>query len=327
MPNNEELLKVENLSIDIYSEKLRFSVIDNVSFEVQKKEVHAVVGESGCGKTITSLAITKLLPKEVFFYNSGKILFKNQDVLQFTPSKLKDVRGKEISYIFQDPFTSLNPLKKIKDQIIEGYLLHVSKNQKEAIDKAKFLLTKVGLTDLDSRLNSYPNQMSGGMLQRISIAMSLMCDPALLIADEPTSAIDVTIQAQLIELLQNLKVEMGMSILFISHDIGLVASIADKISIMYAGKLVETGKTDEVIVNPSHPYTEALIQSVPSMRHELKRLKTIEGIVPSPLNYPKGCRFSTRCEKKIPICLEKVPEKIKISDTHFVECFMAGKNA
>jgi len=327
MQTNDELLKVQNLSIDLYSEKTRLPVIDNVSFEVKKKEVHALVGESGCGKTVTSLALTKLLPKGISSYKTGKILFNGNDLLQLTPTGLGKIRGKQISYIFQDPFTSLNPLKKIKDQISEGYLIHISANKTEAIDKAKYLLTKVGLTDLDSRLNSYPNQMSGGMLQRISIAMALMCDPALLIADEPTSAIDVTIQAQLIELLQNLKDELGMSILFISHDIGLVSSIADRVSVMYAGKLVETGMTADIIERPSHPYTNALIQSVPSLKLGQKRLKTIEGIVPSPLDYPNGCRFSNRCEKKISTCSEKEPDMIKTGENHFTGCFLADKNA
>ncbi|MCB1191077.1 MAG: ABC transporter ATP-binding protein [Leptospiraceae bacterium] len=320
----EKLLQIQDLHINFRVEDKVFPVIQDVSFDINSSEILALVGESGCGKTVTSLAITKLLPIKIAEYVSGKIFLKNQNLLQISNKELKGIRGKFISYIFQDPFTSLNPLKKIKDQVTESYLIHISSNEMEAIERAKFLLNKVGITDLDDRLNAYPNQMSGGMLQRISIAAALMCSPSLLIADEPTSAIDVTIQSQLIDLLLRLKEESRMSILFISHDIGLVASFVDRIGVMYAGQIVEIGTVDEVIDSPKHPYTQALLESVPSDFDAQQKLKVIEGIVPAPNEYPKGCHFSTRCEKVMEKCILNKPKIFGISETHFSRCHLFG---
>lgn len=321
----ENLLSINNLYIDFQLETKVFSVIQDVSFTIQKGETLALVGESGCGKTVCSLSITKLLPIKIAKYVSGNIVFKSRDILQMSNEDIKKIRGKSITYIFQDPFTSLNPLKKIKDQITESYLIHISKNKKEALDRAKYLLNKVGITDLDNRLNSYPNQMSGGMLQRISIAASLMCNPDLLIADEPTSAIDVTIQSQLIDLLLRLQEENRMSILFISHDIGLVASFANRIGVMYAAQIVEMGEVDDVVDNPQHPYTQALLKSVPSNYTGNQRLKTIEGIVPTPDEYPKGCHFAARCEKVMDKCINAMPLSIPIKPKHFSKCHLHNK--
>lgn len=318
----DTLLSVENLSVSFRVEETLLPVLQNISFSVKNAEVHALVGESGCGKSVTSLAITKLLPVNIAEYNTGSVNYKGIDLLNTGYEELLKTRGKEIAYIFQDPFSTLNPLQIIKEQIIESYLIHISENEKEAVEKAKFLLNKVGLTDLDSRLNSYPSQMSGGMLQRISIAMALMCDPSLLIADEPTSAIDVTIQSQLIELLLKLKSEIKMSILFISHDLALVSALADRISVMYAGRIAETGSVDDVIDNPKHPYTIALIDSVPSFGKDSRRLKTIRGIVPSPYDYPSGCHFSTRCEKVFNRCLLHKPLPVRISESQYSSCFL-----
>lgn len=302
------LLKIENLYIDLLSGRNNLPVLQDIFLDIEKAQIHSLVGESGSGKSLTCLSITKLLPSNIANYKSGKILFEGKNILDMNSPELKEIRGKEISYIFQDPFTSLNPLKKIKDQIIESYLIHISPNKKEALEKGEHLLEKVGITELKERLESYPGQMSGGMLQRISIAMSLMCDPKLLIADEPTSALDVTIQSQLVDLLIKLKEEIGMSILFISHDIALVGTIAEKISVMYAGQVVETGKTEDIIQNPSHPYTKALLKTIPSLHSDSFTLEAIGGIVPSPLEYPKGCHFSTRCKEVKEECGETRPE-------------------
>lgn len=323
----DKLLEVKNLYIDIKSSGNTLPVIQNLNFDIYKGEIFSLVGESGCGKSICSLSLSRLLPIKQFQYKTGEIYFNGLDILKADDSTIRDLRGKEISYIFQDPFTSLNPLKKIKYQIIESYLLHKSSNEKEALDKAKYLLNHVGLTELDDRLNAYPQQMSGGMLQRICIAMALMCDPLLLVADEPTSALDVTIQYQLVELLLKLQRENQMSILFISHDISLVGYIANRIAVMYAGQIVESGTTDSIIDNPLHPYTSALLASVPSKLSPInQKLKGIDGIVPSPLNYPVGCHFSTRCEMVMDKCRIAKPDAKSISMDKNVSCFLMEKD-
>jgi peptide/nickel transport system ATP-binding protein len=319
------LLNIKNFYLNLRIKGEEYPVLLDVNLSVKPGEIHSVVGESGCGKSITSLAITRLIPPDLAIYKSGEILFKGRNILELDELNLRALRGKEISYIFQDPFTSLNPIKKIKEQIIESYILHISENRKEAIEKAQFLLNEVGITELEERLESYPAQMSGGMLQRISIAMALMCDPSLLIADEPTSALDVTIQSQLVDLLLKLKNERKMSILFISHDIGLVGSISESISVMYAGQVIETGSSENIILSPLHPYTKSLISSIPSL-HGLgdRRLATIPGIVPSLGQYPEGCHFSTRCNKVFDKCNKK-PSVLKIDESK-VRCHLYEEN-
>ncbi len=316
-----DILSIENLNLTIQANPV-LPVLQNISFTLKEGEILALVGESGSGKSLTALSITKLLPVKQFEYTSGKIIFNGSNILEATEDKIRSIRGREIAYIFQDPFTSLNPLKKIKDQIIESYKIHISENEKEAVDKAKYLLNKVGLTELDDRLNSYPGQMSGGMLQRICIASALMCDPKLLIADEPTSALDVTIQSQLVDLLLKIKEEISMSILFISHDISLVASLANRISVMYAGQIVEIGDTDSLIEKPTHPYTEALLRSIPSGIKSHQRLAVIDGIVPSPANYPVGCHFSTRCPLVMDRCNQYKPVLYPTSKNRYSACFL-----
>ena len=318
------LLEVKNLFLDIVLPHSILPVIQDVSFNLKKGEILSLVGESGCGKSVCSMSLTRLLPVNLIRYKEGEIRFGEKNLISLPNEELRKIRGKEIAYIFQDPFTSLNPLKKIKDQLTESYLIHISPDKNQAIKKAKELLSSVGLTDLDTRLHAYPNQMSGGMLERISIAMALMCEPQLLIADEPTSALDVTIQAQLVDLLLGLKKERNMSILFISHDMGLVSALSDRIAVMYAGQIVETGTIDEIVENPRHPYTKALIASVPSglkLKKE-EKLKTIPGIVPSPDKYPAGCHFSTRCESVLEKCKLEKPKVFTVSDGHGSRCFL-----
>ncbi|MCX7998749.1 MAG: ABC transporter ATP-binding protein [Leptospiraceae bacterium] len=316
------ILSVKNFYLEFLLNNKTLPILQDISFDIFEGEILALVGESGCGKSVTSLAITKLLPVNLANYRSGEILFRDKNILNCSEEELIGIRGKEIAYIFQDPFTSLNPIIKIKKQIIESYMIHISPNEREAIEKAEYLLQKVGITEVRERLESYPGQMSGGMLQRICIAMALMCDPKLLIADEPTSALDVTVQSQLVELLLNLKQELKMSILFISHDIGLVGYLADRIAVMYAGQIIEIGVKQNVILNPLHPYTQSLIASVPTVH--ISRdvpLKIISGIVPSPSEYPKGCHFSTRCEQVFEKCREKKPY-LKQFEKQSVRCFL-----
>lgn len=321
----EVLASIESLSVGLNLKTEVIAILQNVSFKIHKGEVLALVGESGCGKSLTSLTLTRLLPIKTFSYLSGQILFESKNIFSLSNEDLRQLRGKDISYIFQDPFTSLNPTKKIRDQIIEPYLIHISENYKEADDKAKYLLNRVGLTELNERLNSYPGQLSGGMLQRICIAIALMCDPKLLIADEPTSALDVTIQSQLVELLMDLKSENNMSILFISHDLPLVSTISDRIAVMYAGQIAEMGNTDTIISNPVHPYTTALLNSIPSAKDAKKQLKVIDGLVPSPKEYPVGCHFYERCESRMDKCLKGKPEFTEIEYDHYTACFASEK--
>ncbi|AOP35703.1 dipeptide/oligopeptide/nickel ABC transporter ATP-binding protein [Leptospira tipperaryensis] len=322
------LLQVKNFSLDLFSENRWLPVLQNLTFDIKQGEILSLIGESGCGKSLTALALTRLIPSNISRVKSGEILYQGKDLLKLSPKELRKIRGKEISYVFQEPFAALNPLMKIEDQMIEAYLMHISPNRKEAIEKAEYLLSSVGITDIKQRLYSYPNQMSGGILQRISIAMALMCDPSLLIADEPTSAIDVTIQAQLVELLLNLQKQNQMSILFISHDFGLVGTIAHRIAVMYAGRIAELGDTDSVIDSPNHPYTIDLLRSIPSLAKSVHDLLPIQGIVPSPDQYPLGCHYSTRCGSVFDMCKENKPELFSIhssGELHQSACFLSKK--
>ncbi|MBW0433029.1 ABC transporter ATP-binding protein [Leptospira yasudae] len=323
--NASSLLQVKNFSLDLYSENRWLPVLQNLSFDVRPGEILSLIGESGCGKSLTALALTRLIPSNISRVRSGEILYQGNDLLKLSAEEMRKIRGKEIAYIFQEPFAALNPLLKIEEQMIEAYLMHISDNRKEAIEKAKYLLSSVGITDIQQRLYSYPNQMSGGILQRISIAMALMCDPTLLIADEPTSAIDVTIQAQLVELLLRLQKQNGMSILFISHDFGLVGTIAHRIAVMYAGRIAEIGDTDSVIDSPNHPYTKDLLASIPSLAKSVEDLQPIQGIVPSPDQYPIGCHYSTRCKAVMNSCKETKPELFTVrseKEPHLAACFL-----
>ncbi|AXR63670.1 ABC transporter ATP-binding protein [Leptospira mayottensis] len=319
------LLQIKNFSLDLLSENRWLPVLQDLNFEVKQGEILSLVGESGCGKSLTSLALTRLIPSNISKVKSGEILYQGKDLLKLSSEEMRKIRGKEISYVFQEPFAALNPLLKIQDQMIEAYLMHISPNRKEALEKAEFLLFSVGITDIKQRLYSYPNQMSGGILQRISIAMALMCNPNLLIADEPTSAIDVTIQAQLVELLLDLQKQNKMSILFISHDFGLVGTIANRIAVMYAGRIAEIGDADSVIDLPKHPYTKDLLRSIPSLAKSVEDLQPIQGIVPSPDQYPIGCHYSTRCQAVMSLCKENKPKLFSIhsnGESHLSACFL-----
>ena len=320
------ILEVKNLSLNLNLTK-PIPILLNLDFQILESEIFSLVGESGCGKSLTSLALTRLLPEKQFSFLEGEVNYKNTNILKVSNEHLQKLRGKEIAYIFQDPFVSLNPLLKIKDQIIESYLLHISNNQKEAIEKAEFILDTIGITDLKTRLDNYPNQLSGGMLQRVCIAMALMCDPKLLIADEPTSALDVTIQSQLIELLLKIQSDTKMSILFISHDLPLVSNISNRMAVMYAGQIVEMGVSQKIISSPSHPYTNALIQSIPNQKNKKKKLEVIDGIVPSPKDYPQGCHFYQRCNFRLDRCMNSKPNTYTINKQQQVACFLKEKKS
>lgn len=317
----EILLRAENLSA-AYG---RAEVVSGISFFIRRGEVLALVGESGCGKSTASLALTGLLPPAAKI-TADKIEFasgeKMVDLSKLPDRKLRKYRGGGIAYIFQEPSVSLNPVINIADQIAEVLTLHRSevKDQRREIIS---LLEQVGIPDAPNRLKSYPHELSGGMQQRVMIAMALAGNPQLLVADEPTTALDVTVQAQILELLQRLRKERQMAVLLISHNLGVVSALADRIAVMYAGKIVETAPAKELISNPLHPYTRALLAAVPVLGKKCGKLETIPGFVPPPDEYPAGCRFAPRCQRKMEKCPHNSPELIEVSPGHCVGCFLA----
>ncbi len=314
------LLQVTGLSTHFTLPLGTLKVVDNLDLSVQEGETLAIVGESGCGKSMTALSIMRLVPPPGSIV-SGEILFDGKDLRSFSDIEMQHVRGNKISIIFQEPMTSLNPVFRIGDQIAEGILLHRKLSKREAKEIAVEMLNKVGIPSPASRYNDYPHQLSGGMRQRIMIAMALSCEPRLLIADEPTTALDVTIQAQILELIDDLKREYGMGLLLITHDLGVVAERAHRTSIMYAGKIVETGTTDQVLSNPLHPYTEGLLSSLPQRAEPGKPLSTIPGQVPNLLLELPGCGFCDRCPQRDWKCSKEPPPLREQNEGHFVRCW------
>ena len=294
-------------------------MVDGVSFTVKKGEVVGLVGESGCGKSITSLSIIRLTSGII---KSGSIMLDGDDLLKKTEVEMRKIRGNKISMIFQDPMTSLNPVFTVRNQLSEVLRLHQGMNKAQAYETEIELLKLVEIPNPEDRLKMYPHQLSGGMRQRIMIAMALSCIPDLLIADEPTTALDVTIQAQILELMLNLQKEKNTAIIMITHDLSVIAEIADKVMIMYAGKIVEQAETVSLFDNPKHPYTQGLLASLPSITEEKERLEVIKGTVPSPTDFPSGCRFNPRCKFCKDICREQEPPKKKIAANHFTYCWL-----
>ncbi|MGE7597910.1 ABC transporter ATP-binding protein [Lysinibacillus fusiformis] len=321
----DTVLEVKNLQTYFYSSEGVAKAVDGVSFTLQKGETLGIVGESGCGKSMTSLSLLRLVPSPPGKIVNGEILLNNTDILKLSDEELRKIRGNKISMIFQEPMTSLNPVLSVGEQIAESIRLHQGLSRKEAWQKAVDMIRLVGIPAPEKRAKQEPYQLSGGMRQRIMIAMALACTPDVLIADEPTTALDVTIQAQIIDIIQNLQKQLGMSIIFITHDLGVVAEICDKIAVMYAGQVVEEGTTDSLFEKPLHPYTNGLIQSLPKLYEDQEELSTIHGAVPSPYHYPIGCRYAERCPFATELCLEKQPELLTIEPGKKVRCWMYSK--
>jgi oligopeptide/dipeptide ABC transporter ATP-binding protein len=313
------LLDIRDLHIYFRSASNPVEVVSGLNFGIEESEIFGLAGESGCGKSITALSIMGILPRNAFA--KGQIFFKGRDLLTLDEESKRRLRGNEMSMVFQEPMTSLNPVLTIGYQIAEVLVTHRGMSKKDAMDKAAELLNSVKIPSADVRIKEYPHQMSGGMRQRVMIAMAIACNPSLLIADEPTTALDVTIQAQILELIQRLREERKMSILFITHDLGIIAENASRVAIMYAGRLVELADTSEIFNNPKHPYTIGLLESIP--KEKGTPLKPISGNVPSPEDFPEGCRYADRCIKAGSECEKQDPALIEISKGHFVRCGLA----
>lgn len=317
----QKVLEVKNLKTHFFTKEGTSRAVDGVSFYLNKGETIGIVGESGCGKSMTSLSILNLIPSPPGKIVDGEILLHGQNIIGLPQEELRKIRGKKISMIFQEPMTSLNPVLTVGEQIAETIRLHEKLPRKQAWEKAVDMLRIVGIPSPEKRAKQEPYQLSGGMRQRVMIAMALACNPDVLIADEPTTALDVTIQAQILEILKDLQQQMGMSIIFITHDLGVVSEMCDKVAVMYAGQVIEEGLTDELFDKPLHPYTRGLIDSLPKLYEEQEELKTIEGSVPSPYNYPVGCRYADRCPFAKALCREAQPELITMADNRKVRCY------
>ena len=300
--------------------------VNSVSFDLEPGELLGVVGESGSGKSVTMMSLIGLLPSPPADIRAGSVMFEGRDVLKMTPDELRDIRGSRIGFVFQDPMTSLNPVFSVGFQIMEPLRKHMGLTKKQAARRAVELLELVGIPDADSRLSSYPHQFSGGMRQRVMIAIALACDPKVLIADEPTTALDVTIQAQILELVRELRQKLGMAIIWITHDLGVIAGIADRVMVMYGGQIVEQAPVRELFSNPQHPYTRALLETLPSVTGlRSEKLRTIEGQPPSLSAHPASCPFKARCSHALDICGRKNPPILKLTGDHDVACFWDAK--
>ncbi|MCG8542177.1 MAG: ABC transporter ATP-binding protein [Clostridia bacterium] len=322
------MLRVNNLKTHFYTHDGLVPAVDGVSFQIGKGETLCIVGESGCGKSVTAMSILKLVPTPPGRYVSGEIFFKGEDLLKKSYKEMMKIRGNDIAMIFQEPMTSLNPVFTVGNQICETIMLHQGLNKKRATEAAIKILGRVGIPLPEKRVREYPHQLSGGMRQRVMIAMALSCNPMLLIADEPTTALDVTIQAQILDIMKKMKEEMDSSIIFITHDLGVVAEMADRVVVMYAGKIVEEGRVEEIFNNPKHPYTKGLLKSIPRLEGKRKEnLHVIEGMVPNIYNLPKGCKFNPRCEYSMDICKLQEPS-LRIIDNKGEKkcaCWLLGK--
>ncbi len=324
--SREKVLEIKDLSITFMQNKEETRVVDSIRFDVHKGEVLGIVGESGCGKSVTSLSIMGLLPKKSSKL-TGEVLFQGKDLLQLSEKSLRKMRGNDIAMVFQEPMTSLNPLFKIGNQLEESLRVHQDLTKKQAKERVIQILRLVGLPRPEELFDEYPHQLSGGMRQRVMIAMAMICDPKVLIADEPTTALDVTIQAQILKLMKDLNQKLETSIVFITHDLGVVAEMCDRVMVMYAGQVVEEGSVLAIFKNPKHPYTKGLMKSVPDIRNKNERLYSISGQVPRPGTVQKGCLFAGRCEYAMAECLEESPPLYKLQNSHQSRCFLAREEA
>lgn len=326
MDNNENkklLLQVDNLhvSFDTYAGEVK--AVRGVSFHVNRGETLAIVGESGCGKSVTAQTVMQLIPMPPGRIKKGTIFFEGNDLVRYSDRKMESIRGKDISMIFQDPMTSLNPTMKVGKQIMEGLIKHQHLGKAEAKERAVEMLKLVGMPNPGKRADQYPHEFSGGMRQRGMIAIALACNPKLLIADEPTTALDVTIQAQIMELMKELQIKLDTAIILITHDLGVVAKVSDRIAVMYAGIIVESGTSDEIFHNPKHPYTWGLLKSIPRLdRKQKERLIPIYGTPPDLFAPPPGCPFAPRCDYAMTICKDHHPDRFNITDSHYSHCWL-----
>ncbi len=322
--NNETVLEIENLVSAFQTEAGLLKAVDGVSLQLKQGSILGIVGESGCGKSVTALSIMRLLPKPAGQYLDGKIIFRGTDILKLPSDRLHQIRGNKISMIFQEPMTALNPVYRIGKQLAETFELHQPELTTDEILQACIeILDNVGIPDPEKRLSEYPHQLSGGMRQRVMIGIALSCRPDILIADEPTTALDVTIQAQILELIKDLQKETGMSVIFITHDLGVIAQLCDEVVVMYAGKIAEQAAVEDIFEKPLHPYTKGLLSSIPGLEDERKKkLNTIKGMVPEIMDYPEGCRFQNRCPGAFEKCATAPPDDVLISDGHTVSCYL-----
>ena len=319
----EVLLEIDSLRTEFFSsKKSSVTAIDNISFDVYKGEILGLVGESGCGKSVTALSIMRLLKDTPGKTTNGHIKFNGKDLLELSDAEIRSIRGGDMSMIFQEPMSALNPSMRIDRQMVETIRLHTDMNKQQARERAREMLAKVGIPDPATTLKSYPYQLSGGMSQRVMIAMALSCDPKLLIADEPTTALDVTIQAQILDLMRKIQKEEGSSVIMITHDLGVVAEMCSRVIVMYAGKIVEEAPVDKLFKSPAHPYTQGLIASVPKLGSGVKTLPSIPGSVPDLASMPKGCRFAPRCKYATDKCREQEPELIEVSAEQKCRCWL-----
>lgn len=323
MTEREIILEVKDLQTSFFTDDGVIPSVDYVDFHVKEGEILGIVGESGCGKSVTSLSIMGLVPSPPGKITNGQILFKGKDLTKLSEKEMRKIRGNDVAMIFQEPMTSLNPLFTIGNQLMEAITLHKKDwSKKQAKARAIEMLKLVGLPRAEELMKDYPHQLSGGMRQRVMIAMALVCDPKVLIADEPTTALDVTIQAQILKLMRELNERLNTAVILITHDLGVVAETCERVVVMYAGKVVEEGTVETIFHNPQHPYTKGLIASVPDMRYKKQRLYSIPGSVPKPGTIKNGCRFAARCESVFGRCTEENPPLYETSDNHKTRCFL-----
>lgn len=320
MEENKELLSVKNLTIYYFTDDGVVKAVNGIDFTLNKGETLGLVGETGAGKTTTALGLMRLIPDPPGKIVEGEILWEGKDIMKLSKAAMRTIRGKEISMIFQDPMTSLNPVMTVGDQLAEVVRIHEKVSRADAYKRAGEMLELVGIPA--ERMEEYPHQFSGGMRQRVVIAMALACNPQMIIADEPTTALDVTIQAQVLDLMRNLRKQMGTATLMITHDLGVVAEICDRVAIMYAGQIVESGTISDIYDDTKHPYTIGLFGSLPDMDSKVHRLRPIPGLMPDPANLPTGCPFHPRCDKACPDCAVKTPKQTEVAPGHFVRCLL-----
>ena len=323
---SENILSVQNLHTSFHTDKGEVKAVNGVTFNLEKGKILGIVGESGSGKSVTAYSIMRILEKNGRI-TEGKILYKGQDIAEFSEKQMREFRGKCCSIIFQDPMTSLNPVFTVGNQLREAIELHTDRKGKEAEARAIEMLTLVGVNEPEKRVKQYPYELSGGIGQRVMIAMALACEPDILIADEPTTALDVTIQAQILELMQSLQKKLGMAIIMVTHDLGVIADMCDEIIVMYGGRVCERGTAEDIFYRPHHEYTKGLLRSIPNVDRIGEKLIPIPGTPINLLNMPKGCAFCPRCEEAMKICIEEQPPEMQMPDGHFASCWLNVKAA